>query len=92
MRDKLYIKSRLDNVCAERIPQVENIKIKHQERIKILAWIYNFGDIRPENDLRIQLRNTEEEIMAFSYTNTTGLPLEIANIKKYELENILEII
>ena len=92
MRDKLYIKTRLDNVCLERIPQDPELQRKHQERIRVLTWIFNLGELRTEQELQTELRNANEEIICYEKLQFNNKLLgQLAEIRKSEIENILEI-
>ena len=89
MKDKLYIKTRLENIASERVPQETKMQQKHEERLKILTWIYNLGNLRTEEEMNIQLQNTNEELMSYQLAGITGILVEYAKIRKDELENII---
>ena len=90
MRDLLAVKTRFDNIATEEKPRTpESLQI-HNAKLQILGWIYNEGELRPEEDLRIQLRNCNEELTGYEFMNVTGVTVDVTKAKKYELEYILE--
>ena len=92
MRDKLYIKSRFDNVAIQRV-LTDELRQQKTTRLNTLAWIYNGGNIRSEEELQRQLRNVNEELLAFELTGQQNQQTKkLALCRKYELELILEII
>lgn len=90
MKDAIYIKTRLNNVNSEIVPQSIEYTAVHNARQETLMWIYNYGSIRTEKEIQNRLERVKEELIAFDFANQTGLPLKIANAKKQEIENILE--
>lgn len=89
MKDSLYIKSRLDNVRTELVPQYpEYTRIKNA-KVATLEWIYNNGNIQPEDRIKNRLRNHEEEMKGFEFMNHQGLDVKEVEAKIKEIENIL---
>ena len=43
MKDSLYIKSRLNSLQCQLVPQAIEYTQPHHERIAIVSWIYNNG-------------------------------------------------
>ena len=90
MRDSLFVKTRFDNIATEERPRTpESIQV-HNAKLQILGWIYNEGELRPEEELRIQLRNCTEEIMGYELMNVTGVSLDVVKARKRELQLVLE--
>lgn len=67
MKDSLYIKTQLDNELSTLYTVSEEGKKVHMARINLLTWIYNFGELRTEKELRTKLRNVEEELLALNF-------------------------
>lgn len=89
MKDSLYIKSRLDNLKSQYVPQSIEYTVPQNERIKTLEWIYNNGEIQSQHMIENRLERLNEELIALQFANETGIPLKIVNAKIQELKNIL---
>lgn len=89
MKDSLYIKSRLDNLKSQYIPQSIEYTAPQNERIKTLEWTYNNGEIQSQHMIENRLERLNEELIALQFANETGIPLKIVNAKIQELKNIL---
>ena len=76
MKDSLYIKSQLDRELTMFQTLSDDSKKISKEKIDLLAWIYNFGKLRTENELRIKLRNVEEELLALTFQVRPDITIE----------------
>ena len=76
MKDSLYIKSQLDRELTMFQTLSDDSKKISKEKIDLLVWIYNFGKLRTENELRIKLRNVEEELLALTFQVRPDITIE----------------
>ena len=89
MKDKLYVKTILDEVCNGIYPQsLEGSQI-HEARVKNMYWAYNNGELRTENEMTIAIRNAEEEMIGYSFANDLGINYKIAEAKLKDLQKIV---
>ena len=89
MKDSLYIKTRLDNLKCTIIPQSIQYTMPHHERIQIVSWIYNNGNLQTEHCVKLKLTGCREELIALQFAGESGLQTACVNAKIEELENIL---
>ena len=89
MKDDLYIKSRLNNLQTQLIPQAIEYTAPHQERIGAVMWVYNNGNIQSQTAVEVKLRCAKEELISLQFMTNPGLQLRCINARIEELENIL---
>lgn len=89
MKDKLYIKSRLDSLKTALIPQSIEYTALQQARIDILSWVYNNGDIQSEQAVENKLERLQEESIALDFMQIQGLQRKILEAKQTEINTIL---
>ena len=88
MKDSLYIKSRLDNLCVGFTPQDNNYQ---EDIINTMAWVYNYGNIRSQKEIQNRLDRTKEELLTLEmFGDNNQIKLNHIRQKIRELENILE--
>lgn len=86
MKDSLYVKTHLDNVCNSIYPQsVESSQI-HSARVDNMYWIYNNGNLRTDAELNLKIQNFKEELIAYEFANDFGIQFKIAEAKLKDLE------
>lgn len=79
MRDTIYVKSQLDNLLANAPTQQEQIDLFNY-KVQLLTWIYNLGNLRTEDEIKIKLRNLEEEKIALDFMNQPENSLEYKRV------------
>ena len=88
MKDSLYIKSRLDNLCVGFTSQDNNYQ---EDMINTIAWVYNFGNIRSQKEIQNRLDRAKEELITLEmFGDTDQIKLKHIRQKIRELENILQ--
>ncbi len=90
MKDSLYIKSRLNDICCTIIPQDKEALQIHQAKQNTLLWIYNKGNIRTVKELEYRIRRLQEELQVLTFSNTQGFPVKLIKSQLLEVQNILK--
>lgn len=90
MKNALYIRTHLDNLRAQMVPQAIEYTTIHNARINIVGWIYNGGNLQEERILKDKLQKINEEIIGYDFANDHGLMYKAALARKQELEAIME--
>lgn len=88
MLDKLHVQARLNNLQNEIIPQSVEASVIHRDKVNLVAWIYNDGKLRTENEMRVKENNIRDELVAYGYANDTGYLTKSANARLQELINL----
>lgn len=89
MKDSLYIKSRLNSLQCQLVPQAIEYTQPHHERIAIVSWIYNNGTPQEEKLVQLKLTTTKEELIALEFMGENGLQTKCVKARLEEIENIL---
>ena len=89
MKDALYIKTRIADICAEPVYNDREMIQISQAKQNTLLWIYNAGNLRTEKELTYRINRLKEEIMGYELANVSGFPIKLLKTQVKEVENIL---
>lgn len=90
MRDKLYIKTMLDNALSSVVLQTQENAPIHKCKIDMLQWAYNFGNLKTENEINNKLTNYREELIALQFNGDSNpIPFKMVNARIDTLEDLL---
>ena len=91
MKDSLYIKSQLDTTLGTQMEQTQDLQESHKAKSLLLAWIYNDGNCRTEEELQVKLQTCEERKLALSFMGQIDPILEKdVDIEIKTLKDILD--
>lgn len=90
MKDALYIKTRIADICAEPVYNDREMIQISQAKQNTLLWIFNMGKLRTEKELNYRINRLKEEIMGYELANVKGFPIKLLNVQIKEIKNILE--
>lgn len=67
MKDSLYIKAQLDATNSTLLEQSQELQQAYIAKIEILAWLFNDGNCRTEEEVNTKLQTCEERLTALSF-------------------------
>ena len=88
MKDKLYIKTKLDNILTEIIPQSTDQKYIHNQLVENLMWLYNNGNLRTDDELKLRINAKEEELIGYNFANYHGIEVKANETVIFNLKDL----
>ena len=89
MKNKDYLVTRLSELRTALVPQSIQYTTIHHNKIEILEWVYNEGNIKSQDEIENKILSIQEEITGLLRYQDTSYVLLGLKAQKTELENIL---
>lgn len=89
MRDALYVKSVLDNVCTTEYSVNPEGRLIYNARINNLEWAYNNGNLRTDTEMDTKIQSIKEELIACEFSGDKGINYKTATAKLKDLKGLL---
>ena len=91
MKDSLYIKAQLDTILGTIPEQSLELRDVFKAKALLLTWLYNDGNCRTEDEIKLKLQTSEERQLALSFMGQTDPILEkTINMEIRTLKDILD--